>query len=97
MFKDKVPKTAENFRALCTGEKGLGRHRKPLCYKNSKIHKGKHCLYRIFMHNNFKNTLVVSMCMVQGGDIIKYNGTSGESIYGDYFDDECFELKVILM
>ena len=34
LFNDAVPKTAENFRALCTGEKGIGPHSGvPLHYK----------------------------------------------------------------
>ncbi|KAH7700007.1 cyclophilin [Aphelenchoides avenae] len=38
LFNDITPKTAENFRALCTGEKGVGRSGKPLHYKGSKFH-----------------------------------------------------------
>ncbi|XP_077298961.1 peptidyl-prolyl cis-trans isomerase D-like [Arctopsyche grandis] len=38
--KDIVPKTCENFRALCTGERGLGAHSgKPLHFKGSRFHK----------------------------------------------------------
>ena len=39
LFADVTPKTAENFRALCTGEKGIGISRKPLTYKGSAFHR----------------------------------------------------------
>jgi cyclophilin family peptidyl-prolyl cis-trans isomerase len=39
LFRSVVPKTAENFRALCTGEKGMGRSGKPLHYKGCIFHR----------------------------------------------------------
>ena len=39
LYNDVVPRTAENFRCLCTGEKGFGRSGKRLHFKLSKFHR----------------------------------------------------------
>lgn len=39
LFKQICPKTVENFRCLCTGEKGIGKLGRPLHYKECPIHR----------------------------------------------------------
>ncbi|CAK9112182.1 Peptidyl-prolyl cis-trans isomerase (PPIase) (Cyclophilin) (Cyp) (Cyclosporin A-binding protein) (Rotamase) (allergen Cat r 1) [Durusdinium trenchii] len=55
LFAKSYPKTAENFRALCTGEKGKGDSGKPLAFKGSTFHRiipGFMCQGGDFTHGN---------------------------------------------
>lgn len=73
LFSKVVPKTAENFRCLCTGERSTPDRR--LHYKGTKFHR------------------IVKGFMMQGGDIVKGDGTGAISIYGEHFEDENFAYK----
>lgn len=97
LFKDITPVTAENFRCLCTGEKGLGKvTKKHLFYKGSTFHRViKGYLFVLlsrekerdlstFVHSS-TDLLSVSRFMIQGGDFTAFDGTGGESIFGGKF------------
>lgn len=78
LYENIVPKTAKNFLALCTGEKGSTMHNGQevaLSYKNSIFHR------------------VIKGFMMQGGDFTDFNGRGGVSIYGEKFQDENFKAK----
>ena len=88
LFADVVPRTAENFRALCTGERGSLRTRSSkeskeskevaLCYEGAPLHR------------------VVPGFVIQGGDFVNGDGTGGASTLeagGAAFADENFVLK----
>lgn len=74
LFTDTHPRTCENFRALCTGERQSAVDpKRALHYKGTAFHR------------------IVPGFMVQAGDVSAAgDGTGGESIYGETFEDESF-------
>ena len=64
LYKDVVPKTAENFLKLCEGKSGMAKSKPdvPLSYKGSIFHR------------------VIKDFMIQFGDFTNFDGTGGESI-----------------
>ncbi len=95
LYDDVVPKTAANFRALCTGEKGFG-------YAGSGFHRiipqfmcvpSRGAAQRSQRERAEGHADAGHTCRLQGGDFTNHNGTGGKSIYGNKFADENFQLK----
>ncbi|RSH82578.1 Peptidyl-prolyl cis-trans isomerase H [Apiotrichum porosum] len=87
LFSDITPKTAENFRQLCTGEHRV--NSTPQGYKKSTFH-------RILLFVCLAPPTRVkrwAVFMVQGGDFLRHDGTGTFSIYGANFEDENFTVK----
>lgn len=77
LFSDVVPKTAENFLKLCQGDAGMAKTKPDVPLS----YKGS------IFHR------VIKDFMLQFGDFTNFDGTGGESIYGEKFEDENFTLK----
>ncbi|EGD77668.1 hypothetical protein PTSG_12788 [Salpingoeca rosetta] len=78
LFSNKLPKTCENFKAICVGDhksKNKTYEGKPLTYKDTLLHR------------------IQKYGWVQGGDIFTGAGDHGESIYGETFADESFSVN----
>ena len=100
LFTSLCPRTCENFRALCTGEKGSTESGLRLSYENTPFHRvvrggwvqggGALALPRLSAN------LPLTCVWVPGVDCTDINGghgDGGESIYGPTFADETFDVK----
>ena len=98
LFSDEVPRAAENFRALCTGEFGvaISDGATPLCYRGSRFVRALSCdtsaSAPIFESNDqgARQFKPWDGLLVHGGDNVRGGAGDGpgESIYGGPFEDE---------
>lgn len=83
-----MPKTCENFKCLCTGEKGKGLSGRPLHFKGSKFHR----IIKDFMAQGGDFTSGDG----RGGENTVKKSKKGvifNCIYGGKFKDENFRIK----
>lgn len=77
LFSDKVPKTSENFKQLCTGEKGNSDTSEyPLHYKNTLMHR-----------------IVPNGWIQAGDIWPPHKGNGGESVYGPVFEGSVLHMQ----
>ncbi|CCH61252.1 hypothetical protein TBLA_0E01990 [Henningerozyma blattae CBS 6284] len=77
LFDDIVPRTSKNFASLCKGDSGIAISKPEIPLS-----------YRGSIFHR-----VIQGFMCQFGDFTNFDGTGGESIYGEKFEDENFTLK----
>ncbi|CDO95568.1 unnamed protein product [Kluyveromyces dobzhanskii CBS 2104] len=77
LYSDVVPKTAENFMKLCEGKSGFAKSKPEVPL----------CYKGSIFHR------VIKSFMLQFGDFTNFDGTGGESIYGEKFEDENFTVQ----
>jgi cyclophilin family peptidyl-prolyl cis-trans isomerase len=93
LYYDVTPKTAENFRALCTGEKGKSKSGSLLFFFAHSFYAFGSVSRLIFLflllfpglklhYKGCSFHRVIKDFMLQGGDFENHDGTGGESIYG---------------
>lgn len=77
LYGDQAPRTVENFRCLCTGEKGKSEETgEQLHYEGTRFHRA------------------LPGFIIQGGQTFENEeGSGGESIYGETFEDENLRVR----
>jgi len=77
LYGNEMPRTVENFKCLCTGEKGTSEITgEPLHYKGTRFHR-----------------VMPGFCIQGGQTFENEEGSGGESIYGTTFEDENLRMK----